>query len=127
MIYILGLATLVANIWAWIITIWCVLDIIQHHAGSREVFAGPGRRLADLHREIRPFALPGILVILSRDVRGHHWVDALVCMVSLYVWWISRNWPDDHDERWKKRAKRLGEAVRRQGAKLAVVPDEAPA
>jgi len=46
---------------AWIITI-CAYWTSSTHAGSREVFAGPGRRLADLHREIRPFALPGILV-----------------------------------------------------------------
>jgi hypothetical protein len=43
--------------------------------------------------------------------------------IATVAWWITRNWPSD-DDRWKRRRKKLTEAVKQKAGRLVVVPAE---
>jgi hypothetical protein len=40
--------------------------------------------------------------------------------LSLYTWWIYRDWPDEN--RWKRRGKKLKDAIAIRAGRLVVVP-----
>lgn len=71
-----------------------------------------GRRipLAErIHRELWLFAGPGILItIIQTWNKGGPLIGFIPFeMLSVLWWWLLRNWPNDDDDTWTKRGRRL--------------------
>jgi hypothetical protein len=73
-----------------------------------------------MRSELRPLYLPAIACIALTEATNPHWFAALWVAIFLVDWWVTRN--DDHDDRWRRRARKAGELVARVGARLQVVP-----
>jgi hypothetical protein len=78
------------------------------------------RAAGRVHQEVWIAVPPGVLLGTIHDWHSHTpWLvffDAL----SLYVWWIYRDWPDEN--RWKRRGKKLKDAIAIRAGRLVVVP-----
>ncbi len=75
--------------------------------------------------ELRPFYLPA--VVLLAGTYGH-FTDPLAdfSYASEVACWFLWKDSDGDDNRWKRRRRRVVEAVRRVGSRLAVVPAGSP-
>ena len=78
--------------------------------------------LRTIRAELKPFALPFLLVGQAPDLIGDpdFW-DYLFFAIALYCWWMYRSDEDD-DDRWKRRKQRLADKVAEVGGRLTIVP-----
>ena len=76
-----------------------------------------------LYHELRPFAPYFILVHMLTHGSRHIIASVFELAVYTYFWYISKD--ADDDDRWKKRAKSVGDAVKSLGHKLVVVNEGA--
>lgn len=80
-----------------------------------------------MRAELRPFALPGLLVAYACYAAQHGlgpW-DVFWLVIELVCWWV---WYRDggDDDRWKRRRRRAVEKVTEVAGKLTVVPEGNP-
>lgn len=67
----------------------------------------------------------GPVSILSYLTDGVEWYDYIFFPINLWIWWQIRE-NDDHDDRWKKRRKKVVSVVKVVAGKLVVVPLPGP-
>lgn len=101
---------------------------------SSWLIAGTGGRdfFRNVYHECKPFYWPAVIVMIAGDVYPHsfityvlnwvHWLN----LVTFWIAWIACKDVDD-DDRWKRRRRKLAEAVKSIGSKLVVVPAPAGA
>jgi hypothetical protein len=78
------------------------------------------RAAARVHQEAWLFAPPGFL-ILTVQAWGlnRSWTIPFYAW-SLFLWWKSRDWPEENQ--WKRRGKKMRDAVKVSAGRLIVVP-----
>lgn len=76
---------------------------------------------AELHHELWPFALPGLLLTAVYELVTRDWLQFGSALVLILAWARSRNWPDD-DDRWRRRRRKMLARVQRQGGRLVIAP-----
>ncbi len=122
MIWLATLAPLVSNLWAY-----CVVGAFIAHIFVQRRAGDSGRRLrtfgnglARAHQELWLFALPGLVVNLIGHVQHGSTALAAIDLINIAGWWLWRNWPDDNV--WKRRGRRVKDAVAERAGRLVVVP-----
>lgn len=73
--------------------------------------------------ELRPFALPGLLLSYAMSALGDHGLSMwgyIGLGLNLFNWWYWRR--DNDDDRWKRRRKKLADKVFEVSGRLQVVP-----
>lgn len=75
-----------------------------------------------IFHEFKPFYWPSVVVsVISHGAKGTPaWITAAMIGINWFNWWVFRN-ADNDDDRWKRRKKKLTEAVKQVGGKLIVV------
>lgn len=117
-----ALADITATSWALALTVaiwahWARTIICLMRGGDAQ--AGLWRYAAAAHQELWLFALPGLLLSLSDHLRSGGW-ELVVDVLMLFSWWWYRNWPDEN--RWKRRGRKLKDAVAERAGRLVVIP-----
>lgn len=117
-----ALTTLASGVWLmWTLALSTGLfaelwQLITARRWAGELRAAAGR----VHQELWILAPPGMLLGTVTHWHSHApWLivfDAL----SMWNWWVYRNWPDEN--RWKRRGRKLRDKVAQRGGKLVVVP-----
>ena len=74
-----------------------------------------------MHQELWIAVPPGMLLATIQNWHGHTPWLVVFNAWSLYQWWTLRNWPDD-ENRWKRRGRKLKDAVAERAGRLVVVP-----
>lgn len=117
-------AGVVANVW-----VYSLVATIAGHYTARIVRDLVGDRAwlrwlalpAELHHELWPFALPGLLLSAVYEFLTRDWLQFGSALVMLAIWARTRNWPGD-DDRWRRRRRKLAATVQRQGGRLVITP-----
>jgi hypothetical protein len=118
--------------WVWILTglimgatrVACMIAYIKTGSGSPFASERVPKFWAALTRVDQETFIaggPGAIIVTINAYHQHNWLTVLFGLILLYIW--CRDW--DYEDRWKRRGKRALQAVRRQGAKLVVVPQAA--
>lgn len=78
-----------------------------------------------IYFELRPFYLPAAAIrggYLLAAGRGPLWATWVGIGLDLLAWLVYRGVGGD-DDRWKRRWRKVGQAIQRLGSRLIVVPD----
>lgn len=115
---VLGIAAVVWLDWSLVLVSAQVTSIycMFHEAPTLDLWWRAGARL---HQELWILVAPCILLTAVDDWHARVWKVPLDAF-GLLVWWNVRDWPDEN--RWRRRGRKLREAVTRRGARLVVVP-----
>jgi len=107
--------------WTWVIAVTAAQILTTPIAPGRPT--GKLRDLADtlvqIHLALWPIAGPGLLLHLTNATMHGYTVSVVGDMLLLICWWLDRNWPDDH---FKRRRKKIKDAVKVVGGRLVVKP-----
>lgn len=79
---------------------------------------------ARVHQELWLFAPVGVLFVTTEALDSPHPWTAVAGVGSLAIWWRARDWPDENI--WKRRGRKLRDAVKARAGRLVVVPAAAP-
>lgn len=75
---------------------------------------------AQAHQELWLFAPAGLVYAAVDSWNSPRPWTIVFVPWGLLIWWWARNWPDDNV--WKRRRKKLRDAVKAVGGRLVVVP-----
>lgn len=77
-----------------------------------------------LWAELRPFYLPAVVVAIGGYVLAGEMLGWNTFYSACYIvnWFAYKDIDDEDDDRWKRRKKKVLDAVARVGARLVVVP-----
>lgn len=107
---------------AWAVAYPPVLLIWSWATPCRMWFGERANWMMTVKHEVHPFMPFAFLINLAQATWGMPVIEASwsngLTMLMLVLWLMDR----DHDDRWKRRRKRLASRVSRQGRRLAVVP-----
>lgn len=94
-------------------------------SGAKVVGHEPRDMFRTIYHELKPFYWAAVLALNMDDVTKHgiivyllNWTHYLSWAGFIYIWVAFRNLDDD--DRWKRRRKKLAEAVKRVGDRLVV-------
>ena len=119
--------------WAWGLldnTCWLVRTVflfVVGMLGGLQFPRGDHRRrwLNRLAWELKPFYLPALGVNLWCRLAFYdtpmHWLEWILQAMGLVTYLFAKHFLDD-DDRWKRRAKKARDAIKRVGSRLVVVP-----
>lgn len=105
-------------VWVWASLINSVVRIRRPEADRSA--------LRWLHNELRPFALPALVLSQVADIlAGHHQgvIGNIVFAINVVNWWLIRRDRHDDDDRWQRRRDRLAGKVAEVDGRLVVVPE----
>jgi hypothetical protein len=98
-------------VWPIVYALSVVMSVIDPYRGVA------WQTLIRLHCWLWFPAGPGYLWLLTDATANHEYVFAAFDLLTLVLWWNARNWPDDQ---WKRRKKKVKEAVAVLGRRLVV-------
>ncbi len=78
------------------------------------------RAAARIHQELWLFAPPGLLVVVIQTWNSDMPFMIVFQALTVYGWWVYRDWPDEN--RWKRRGRKLKDAIAVRAGKLVIVP-----
>jgi hypothetical protein len=78
------------------------------------------RAFARVHQELWIAAPPGLIAGAAGTWHSKYSWMIISFAVALWQWWAYRDWPDEN--RWKRRGRKLKDAVAERAGRLVVVP-----
>jgi hypothetical protein len=105
--------------WLTALTIGLMGQLVYLIGGSPAV-DWTWRAAARIHQELWIAAPAGLFVAAIQVWRSPQSWMVLFAAANLWPWWYFRNWPDEN--RWKRRGRKLKDAVVARAGRLVVVP-----
>lgn len=99
-------------IWFWMYTVMISVFTTTFHK-----WALVSRVTTQIHVWVWPYVGPALVVDLAHAITHGLWGTIVADVCVLWSWWTLRDWPDDN---FKRRRKKIKDAVKVVGGRLVV-------